>query len=93
MDSALADDVVERLYSPSSIVAEYFKAGQSYPLDEFQTMARIALERASDRVARKYGYACTAAMAQLDRIEVRIVQLQGKGGQVACLNISQRAEP
>ncbi|TMV66673.1 MSMEG_0570 family nitrogen starvation response protein [Thioclava sp. BHET1] len=84
------DGTEERLYSPSSVIAELFEPGQTYPIDDFRQRARIALERASNRVERKYGFACTSAMAQLDRIERRIDQFTGRtGAEVACLSISQ----
>ncbi|CAG2139502.1 hypothetical protein D3C87_980740 [compost metagenome] len=56
-------------YSPSSVVTDYFDAGQDYPLDEFMRRARLALSEASERVRAKYGYACTAAMAELEAME------------------------
>lgn len=77
----------EQLYSPSSVISELFSAGQSYPIDDFLTRARIALERASNRVERKYGFACTSAMAQLDRIEATTATFPS--GDVACLSITQ----
>lgn len=84
------DDQEERCYSPSSVVSELFKPGEIYPLDEFLTRARIAMERASGRVERKFGFACTSAMAQLDQIETRAAQFQSQqGASVTCLKISQ----
>lgn len=79
----------ERLYSPSSVVAELFEPGTTYPLEDFLARARIAMERASNRVAARYGFACSSAMAQLDRIEARSSEFRGQDAQVACLDISQ----
>lgn len=80
----------EALYSPSTVVAELFTPGQSYPLADFQTRARIALERASNRVAAKYGFACSSAMDQLDKIEARVAEFDGATtGDVTCLKITQ----
>ncbi|WP_059411721.1 MSMEG_0570 family nitrogen starvation response protein [Cupriavidus basilensis] len=56
-------------YSPSSVVTEYFAAGQDYPLEDFLARARQALGSASERVRAKYGYACSSAMDQLEQIE------------------------
>ncbi|TCS67186.1 putative repeat protein (TIGR04042 family) [Primorskyibacter sedentarius] len=79
----------EQLYSPSTVVAELFTPGTSYPLSDFQSRARVALERASDRVARKYGFACSSAMEQLDRIEARIAEFDmAADGPVICLKIT-----
>jgi len=84
------DGAEERLYSPSSVVAELFEPGRSYPVDDFLTRARIAMERASNRVAAKYGFACSSAMDQLDSIETRIAGFTGHdGAEITCLDISQ----
>lgn len=56
-------------YSPSSVVTDYFVEAQDYPLDAFMTQVRLALGAASERVRAKYGYACSAAMDQLEVIE------------------------
>ncbi len=84
------DGSEEKLYSPSSVVAELFEAGQTYPVPDFLHRSRIALQRASNRVERKFGYACSSAMAQLDRIEAKIDTLpQQDGASITCLNITQ----
>ncbi|NUA29723.1 MSMEG_0570 family nitrogen starvation response protein [Cupriavidus basilensis] len=56
-------------YSPSSVVSEFFVAGQDYALEDFMRLARQALTSASERVRAKYGYACSSAMDQLEQIE------------------------
>ncbi len=56
-------------YSPSSVVSEFFVAGQDYALEEFLVRARQALGSASERVRARYGYACSSAMDQLEQIE------------------------
>ncbi|WP_423414229.1 MSMEG_0569 family flavin-dependent oxidoreductase [Hyphomicrobium sp. B1] len=82
------DGSTENCYSPSSIVSELLTPGASYPLQEFLLRARIAMERASSRVMRKYGYACAAAMGQLDRIETRVKLFEATpDAEVACLDI------
>ncbi len=63
------DETVSDCYSPSLIIKEYFAPGQSYPLADFVERSRTALNIASERVRRKYGFACTSAMAQLADIE------------------------
>jgi putative flavoprotein involved in K+ transport len=84
------DGSEEKLYSPSSVVAELFEVGQTYPVPDFLHRARIALQRASNRVERKFGYACSSAMAQLDRIEAKIDALPHQdGASITCLNITQ----
>ncbi|NIZ15553.1 MSMEG_0570 family nitrogen starvation response protein [Phaeobacter sp. HF9A] len=83
------DGSEERCYSPSSVITELFTPGQSYPMPEFLQRARIAMERASGRVRRKYGFACSSAMDQLDRIEQRVADFEGQtDAQVTCLSIT-----
>ncbi len=56
-------------YSPSMVIKDYLVPGQSYPLPEFLSRTREALNVASDRVRAKFGFACSAAMDQLAQIE------------------------
>lgn len=56
-------------YSPSSTIREFFDAGQTYPMGEFLDRIRAATQHASDRVAARYGFACSAAADQLATIE------------------------
>ncbi|MEP1768432.1 MAG: MSMEG_0570 family nitrogen starvation response protein [Sulfitobacter sp.] len=84
------DGAEEKLYSPSGVVADHFTPGQSYTVPDFLLRARIALERASNRVERKYGFACSSAMEQLDRIETKVATLAGQdGAEITCLHITQ----
>jgi glycosyltransferase-like protein/uncharacterized repeat protein (TIGR04042 family) len=57
-------------YSPSQVVSDFFTPGQHYALDDFVIRAREALNIASERLREKYGFACSAAMDQLEKIEV-----------------------
>ena len=59
----------ESCYSPSLVVKDFFAPGQSYPLADFLERSRAALTIASERVLARYGFPCSRAMAQLDRIE------------------------
>ena len=61
-------------YSPSLVIKDYFQPGQSYPLREFVSRCREALEIASERVRQKYGYTCSSAMSQLAEIEATASQ-------------------
>jgi uncharacterized repeat protein (TIGR04042 family) len=67
------DGSEELCYSPSLVVKEYFKVGEDYDLEDFLTRSRTALGLASDRVQAKYGFPCHLALAQLDRIEQRVI--------------------
>ncbi len=68
------DDSRSQCYSPSSAVTTYLRAGADYPLAEFLMRTRDALTVASERVRRKYGYACSAAAEQLAAIEARAAE-------------------
>jgi uncharacterized repeat protein (TIGR04042 family) len=63
------DNSEENCYSPSQVVSDFFTPGQDYPVDDFVSRAREALNIASERVREKYGFACSAAMDQLAKIE------------------------
>ncbi|AOY94517.1 hypothetical protein BKK79_21480 [Cupriavidus sp. USMAA2-4] len=67
-------------YSPSSVVSEHLEAGAAYPLPEFLDRARSALNQASERVRRRYGFACSAAQDQLDVIEATAARFAGQAG-------------
>lgn len=63
------DGSVSRCYSPSLVIKDYFQPGQTYPLPLFMTQVHEALNIASERVRAKYGFACSQALDQLERIE------------------------
>jgi uncharacterized repeat protein (TIGR04042 family) len=67
----------EQCYSPSLVIKEYFAPGETYPLDNFVQRSRTALTIASDRVKARYGFACSLAMGQLDRIETEASRFTG----------------
>jgi uncharacterized repeat protein (TIGR04042 family) len=56
-------------YSPSTVVRDYFGAGDEMPAAEFLARSRKALAEASERVRVKYGFGCASAATQLAAIE------------------------
>lgn len=60
-----------RCYSPSLVVREYLEVGRTYPLADFMERSRTMLNIGSERVRAKFGYACSAAMDQLQELEAR----------------------
>ncbi|EMD9441277.1 MSMEG_0570 family nitrogen starvation response protein [Burkholderia cepacia] len=66
-------------YSPSTVVSEFFTPETQYALDDFVERARRALGIASDRVREKYGFACSAAMDELARIEANAKRFAPQG--------------
>ena len=58
-------------YSPSTVIHDYLRSGEAYPLSEFLRLRRAALTLAADRVAQKFGFRCSSAETQLLAIETR----------------------
>ncbi len=81
------DGQTEGCYSPSTVVQEFLSAGTTYTLEDFVVRCRIALEKASTRVEAKFGYRCTSADAQLDKIE-SAARAFSAGDDVVCLSIT-----
>ena len=59
----------ETCYSPSLVVKKYFEPGETYTVTEFVEKSRESLTIASDRVQAKFGFPCSRALGQLQRIE------------------------
>lgn len=69
----------ETCYSPSSVVADFFQPETDYPLAEFLSRSESALMLASERVKQKYGYYCSSAADQLQRIQQTATKFSGQG--------------
>lgn len=80
------DGQEESCYSPSSVVTQFLEPATTYTLGDFVIRSRLALDKASGRVAAKYGYRCSRAEAQLDRIEAKAQEFEDSA-QVHCLRI------
>jgi uncharacterized repeat protein (TIGR04042 family) len=63
------DESESLCYSPSLVIKDHFREGESYELADFLDRARTATRIASDRVAAKFGFACSRAADQLGEIE------------------------
>jgi uncharacterized repeat protein (TIGR04042 family) len=75
----------ESCYSPSLVVRDFLREGESYPVRDFLQRGRQALQIASERVKAKYGHACSLALDQLARIEATAAQFEGQDdAHVAC---------
>lgn len=82
----LPDGAKMECYSPSTIVRDYFRTGEIMPMNEFVNRSKSALTQASDRVKAKYGFACSSAMAQLNKI-LETDQRYPEGGEVEIVSI------
>jgi uncharacterized repeat protein (TIGR04042 family) len=75
----------ESCYSPSLVIKDFLREGESYPVSDFLKRSRDALQIASERVEAKYGRACSLALGQLARIEAIATQFEGQDdARVAC---------
>jgi uncharacterized repeat protein (TIGR04042 family) len=80
------DATEQTCYSPSTVIKEHLKAGESYALADFLAQSRIALHMASDRVRAKFGMPCTRALGQLADIEQRATRFSAQpDAQIAIL--------
>lgn len=59
-------------YSPSTVLYEHFEVGGSYSQREFDARIKAALNAASERVNQRFGYYCTAASAELEKINRKL---------------------
>jgi uncharacterized repeat protein (TIGR04042 family) len=78
------DGTASSFYSPSTVVYEYLKPGETLSIAELEQKGLAALKEASERVRQRYGFACTrtdeeaiklqkrlAMYGQSDRVDVR----------------------
>ncbi|WP_319421944.1 MSMEG_0570 family nitrogen starvation response protein [Pleurocapsa sp. FMAR1] len=70
------DGTQQSCYSPSLVVKQYFTPGEEYQLTEFVEKSRTALNIASDRVQKAYGFPCSRALGQLKQIESKASEYQ-----------------
>ena len=70
------DGSKQNCYSPSLVVKQYFNSGEVYELSEFVEKSRTALNIASDRVKKAYGFPCSRALAQIRQIESKASEYQ-----------------
>lgn len=63
------DATARSYYSPSTCVHTHFKPGDTHTVEAFLRLSRVAWHEASERVAAKYGFACTGAAAALAEVE------------------------
>jgi uncharacterized repeat protein (TIGR04042 family) len=53
------DGEISPFYSPSTVVYEYLKPGETLSIAELEQKGLAALREASERVRARYGFACT----------------------------------
>jgi uncharacterized repeat protein (TIGR04042 family) len=63
------DGQSSQLYSPSTVIYDFLRPGDSLPVGEFGERARSALVQASERVRARYGFACTRTDEEQRKLE------------------------
>ena len=71
-------------YSPSTIIHEHIKPQTHYSQQEFADCIALALNQASERVYQRFGYYCSSAQGELEKIQHKMQQLKNNSvsGQV-----------
>jgi len=83
------DGQQELCYSPSLVVKQYLSANEEYTLADFMERSRAALKEGSDRVAAKFGFPCSLALGQLQRLEIAAERFRDSPeATVSCCNSS-----
>ncbi|WP_256009398.1 MSMEG_0570 family nitrogen starvation response protein [Desertivirga xinjiangensis] len=59
----------DEIYSPSTVITQYFERGMELTVAQFELKVSEALGKASQRVYERYGYECTSAIGELNRIK------------------------
>lgn len=73
-------------YSPSLVIKDHLDVGGSYDIDDFVSRCQTALDIASERVLKKYGFHCTLARAEAARIASTAARFRRqRGAQVRVL--------
>lgn len=81
------DQKRDRIYSPSSVIHDYFLAGQSLPVAAFEQKITEALIKASGRVLAKYGYECTSALSEIARVGSILNRIEDKSEEVKIIHL------
>lgn len=83
------DDTPEKIYSPSSIIGDYFEPGEQLPVSDFDQRISEALQAAARRVQQVYGFECTAARSELRKIkqEVEKYRRQSDTNQIEIIRV------
>ncbi|WP_435742096.1 MSMEG_0570 family nitrogen starvation response protein [Nocardioides sp. SYSU DS0663] len=62
------DGRVEDCYSPSLVVHDHLAEGATYSVSDFTERSTTALAVASERVRKRFGFACTSAAASSEQV-------------------------
>jgi uncharacterized repeat protein (TIGR04042 family) len=86
------DGEASRFYSPSTIVYEFLKPGQTLTIAELEQRGLAALREASERVRARYGFACTRTDEEASKLQQRLARY-GRTDRVEVREISHTHHP
>jgi uncharacterized repeat protein (TIGR04042 family) len=66
------DGEASRFYSPSTVVYEFLKPGDTLSIAELEQRGLAALREASERVRARYGFACTRTDEEASKLQKRL---------------------
>lgn len=70
------DGVITEIYSPSTVILEHLRPGETLPVAMLQARGLEALRNASERVRARYGFACTRTDEEAAKLERRVAAYQ-----------------
>jgi len=65
---------VSCFYSPSTVVYEFFRPGDTLSIAELEQKGLAALKEASERVRARYGFACTRTDEEALKLKQKIAE-------------------
>lgn len=68
------DGEASSLYSPSTVIYDFFKPGDILSIAELEQKGLAALEKASERVRARYGFACTRTDEEAAKLKRKIAK-------------------
>jgi uncharacterized repeat protein (TIGR04042 family) len=71
------DKTADRVYSPSSVIRDFFEEGETLSVDAFEDRIAEALTRAGERVREVYGMECASARQELRRVQSVAEETEG----------------
>ncbi|MFO7628560.1 MAG: MSMEG_0570 family nitrogen starvation response protein [Prochlorococcaceae cyanobacterium] len=75
------DGEASSFYSPSTVIYDFFKPGDTLSIAELEQKGLAALEEASERVRARYGFACSRTDEEALKLKLKIAKY-GAGEQV-----------
>jgi uncharacterized repeat protein (TIGR04042 family) len=73
------DETTDRVYSPSSVIRDFFEEDEEMTVAAFEERITNALTRAGERVREVYGMECTSARQELRRLQSAAAEAKGDG--------------